>query len=141
MPYSGGQNAAMSTQSKSRAQSPHHANAPSPALQKQSPHRKCTPLRRRPTASRSRNMPDSHTPARSSPARKPTPKPTKGREATESKPQPTKKPRPVHPKINPGQPARPNHADPSDPPPPDRTGTGIRNRNPDKEPEFEPEQP
>ncbi|MEQ2299652.1 hypothetical protein AMECASPLE_017379 [Ameca splendens] len=42
------------------------------------PLRKCTPAKRRPTASTSMNMPDTHTPARSSPARKPTPKPTKG---------------------------------------------------------------
>ncbi|MEQ2229791.1 hypothetical protein ILYODFUR_022444 [Ilyodon furcidens] len=46
-------------------------------------------------------MPDTHTPARSSPARKPTPKPT------EPKPKPTEKPRPVHPGINTSQPARP----------------------------------
>ncbi|KAK5616690.1 hypothetical protein CRENBAI_000522 [Crenichthys baileyi] len=51
---------------------------------------------------------------------------------------PTEKPRPVPPEINNGQPALPNHADPSDPPPPDRTGTGFRNRSPDKEPESEP---
>ncbi|KAK5616586.1 hypothetical protein CRENBAI_006131 [Crenichthys baileyi] len=101
----------------------------------------CTHVKRRPTASRSKNIPNSHTPARSCPTGKPTPKPTKGREPTEPKPKPTKKPRPVHPEINPGQPARPNHADPSDPPPPDRTGTGVRDRNPDKEPESEPEPP
>ncbi|XP_047210638.1 proteoglycan 4-like [Girardinichthys multiradiatus] len=82
-------------------------------------------------------MPNTHTHVRSSPTRKPTPKPTKGRGPTEPKPKPTKKPRPVHP----GQPTRPNHADPSDPPPLDRTRTGIRNRNPDKEPESESDQP
>ncbi|KAK5599269.1 hypothetical protein CRENBAI_023586 [Crenichthys baileyi] len=98
-------------------------------------HPKCIPVRRRPTVSRSNNMPDPHNPARSSPVRKPTPKPTG------PKPKPTKKPIQVHPVISPGQPARPNHADPSDPPPPDRTGTGVRNRNPDKEPESEPEPP
>ncbi|MEQ2289066.1 hypothetical protein AMECASPLE_029327 [Ameca splendens] len=86
-------------------------------------------------------MPDTHTPARSSPTRKPTPKPKKGREPTEPKPKPTKKLRPVHLEIILGHPARPNHADPSDPPPPDRTGTGVRIRNPDKEPESKPEPP
>ncbi|XP_047223822.1 pollen-specific leucine-rich repeat extensin-like protein 1 [Girardinichthys multiradiatus] len=103
-PNSRGQNAAMSTQSKSRAQSPHHANAPQPALQKQRPLGKCTLLKGRPTASRSKNMPDPHTPARSSPARKPTPKPTKGREPTKPKQKPTKKPR--SPRNQP-RPARP----------------------------------
>ncbi|MEQ2222269.1 hypothetical protein ILYODFUR_024423 [Ilyodon furcidens] len=86
-------------------------------------------------------MPNPHTPFRSSLVRKPTPKPTKGKEPTEPKPKPTKKPRPVHPEINPGQPARPNHADPSNHPSPDRTGTDIRNWNPDKESESEPEPP
>ncbi|MEQ2311651.1 hypothetical protein AMECASPLE_022546 [Ameca splendens] len=102
---------------------------------------KCTPVRRRRTASRSKNMPNTHTTARSSPARKPTPKPTKGREPTEPKPKPTKRPRPAHPEINPGQPARPNHTDPYNPNPQDRTGPGVRNRNPEKEPESELEPP
>ncbi|XP_047202405.1 extensin-like [Girardinichthys multiradiatus] len=35
----------------------------------------------------------------------------------------------------------PNHADPSNPPPPDRTGTGVKNQNLDKEPESKPEPP
>ncbi|XP_047237504.1 extensin-like [Girardinichthys multiradiatus] len=54
------------------------------------------------------------------------------RPSTEPKPTPTKKPRPVHPKISHGL---PNHADPSNPPPADRTGIGVRNRNLDMEPE------
>ncbi|MED6246270.1 hypothetical protein ATANTOWER_015221 [Ataeniobius toweri] len=88
---------------------------------------KPSPSKRRPSASRSKNMPDTHTPARSSTARKPTPKPTKGREPTEPKPKPTKKLRPVHSKINPG---RPNHADPSDPP------SFRQNRDRGQEPEY-----
>ncbi|KAK5609323.1 hypothetical protein CRENBAI_011845 [Crenichthys baileyi] len=55
------------------------------------------------------HMPDTHTPARSSPVRKPTPKPTKGREPKEPKPKPTEKPRPLHPEKNSGQPARPKN--------------------------------
>ncbi|KAK5609686.1 hypothetical protein CRENBAI_026231 [Crenichthys baileyi] len=55
--------------------------------------------------------------------------PQKAREPTEPKPKPIRKPRPVHPETNPGPPAHLNHADPSEPPPPDRKGTGISNRN------------
>ncbi|KAK5618401.1 hypothetical protein CRENBAI_018957 [Crenichthys baileyi] len=58
MPNSGGQYAVMSTQSGSHEQSQHHASAPPPALQKESPLQKCTHVRRRPIASRSKNMPD-----------------------------------------------------------------------------------
>ncbi|MEQ2256836.1 hypothetical protein ILYODFUR_028201, partial [Ilyodon furcidens] len=77
---------------------------------KRKPLRNCTQVTRRPTASRSKNMHYTHTPARSSPVRKPTTKPTKGREPIEPKPKPTKKPRPVHPEINPAslpKPCRP----------------------------------
>ncbi|XP_047245507.1 extensin-like [Girardinichthys multiradiatus] len=65
--------------------------------------------------------------------------PQKAREPTE--PKPIRKPRPIHPETNPGQPVHSNHADPSEPPPPDRKGTGISNQNQDKEPETEPEPP
>ncbi|MEQ2292762.1 hypothetical protein AMECASPLE_026237 [Ameca splendens] len=110
-----------------------------PAQQAEGRHRKATAHRAKrlhssqdaapPTSKRPKNMPEPHAPARSSHARKPTPKPTKAKEPTQPKPKPTKKPRPVHPKINPGQPTRPNHADPSEPPPPDRTETQTRNQN------------
>ncbi|KAK5624130.1 hypothetical protein CRENBAI_010926 [Crenichthys baileyi] len=52
------------------------------------------------------HMPNTHTVPRSSPARKPPPKATKGREPTEPEPKPTEKARSVHPEIN--------HADHSD---------------------------
>ncbi|MEQ2289153.1 hypothetical protein AMECASPLE_030113 [Ameca splendens] len=68
-------------------------------------------------------MLNTHTLARRSPARKPIPKSTNGGELTE--PKPTEKLRPVHP----GQSTRPNHADPSDPPPPDRIGAGNKTGN------------
>ncbi|XP_047226608.1 proteoglycan 4-like [Girardinichthys multiradiatus] len=67
--------------------------------------------------------------------------PQKAREPTEPKPKPIRKPRPIHPETNPGQPAHSDHADPSEPPPPDRKGTSVSNRNQDKEPETEPEPP
>ncbi|MEQ2298661.1 hypothetical protein AMECASPLE_007564 [Ameca splendens] len=129
----------MSTQSGCHAQSPHHASVPPPALQKQSPLQKCTHLRRRPIASRSKNMPDPHAPAQSSLVRKPTLKPTKGREPTEPKPKPNAETSP--PRDQPRPARHPNHAEPSDPPPPDITVTGVRKRNLDKEPESEPEPP
>ncbi|KAK5609286.1 hypothetical protein CRENBAI_012823 [Crenichthys baileyi] len=127
-------------QSKSHAQSPHCANALPPA-QNKAPRHKSAPPRKEGPQHLDQRLPDTHTLARSCPTRKPTPKPTKGREPTEPKPKPTEKPRPVHPEINPGQPARPNRAVPSNIPPPDRTGTSIRNRKADKEPELEPEPP
>ncbi|KAK5603373.1 hypothetical protein CRENBAI_008975 [Crenichthys baileyi] len=65
------------------------------------------PTKRRLTEFRPKNMPNTHTPGRRSPMRKPTPKPTEGRELKEPKPKPTEKLRPVNPKIAPGQPAHP----------------------------------
>ncbi|KAK5613130.1 hypothetical protein CRENBAI_001157 [Crenichthys baileyi] len=105
------------------------------------PPRKRTPAKKRPTASRPKNMPDTHTLARNSIARKPTQKPTKGREPTEPKIEPNEKPRPVHSEIYPSGPARPNHGDPSDPPPLDRIRTDVRNQKQVKEPESDPEPP
>ncbi|KAK5618924.1 hypothetical protein CRENBAI_007681 [Crenichthys baileyi] len=54
---------------------------------------------------------------------------------------PKKRPTPVQPDITSSQPSRRNHADTSDPPPPDRIGTGIRNQNQGKEPETKKEPP
>ncbi|KAK5602925.1 hypothetical protein CRENBAI_019536 [Crenichthys baileyi] len=62
-------------------------------------------------------------PCQKQPHKKTHTKAHKRKEPTVPKPKPTKKPRPVHPEINSGRPAHPNQAEPSDPPPPDRTGT------------------
>ncbi|XP_047247570.1 basic salivary proline-rich protein 1-like [Girardinichthys multiradiatus] len=67
--------------------------------------------------------------------------PQKAREPTEPKPKPIRKPRPIHPETNPGQPTHSNHADPSEPPSPDRKVTGVSNWNQDKEPETKLEPP
>ncbi|MED6253384.1 hypothetical protein ATANTOWER_028091 [Ataeniobius toweri] len=82
-------------------------------------------------------MPNTHTPARSSPARKLITKPTKGLEHTEPKPKSNEKLRPLHPKNNSDEPARPNHAEPSNPSSRQNwnrelsgTRTKTRNRNP-----------
>ncbi|KAK5617005.1 hypothetical protein CRENBAI_005482 [Crenichthys baileyi] len=108
--------------------------APSDLPKIKAPLRKCTPVKRRPTASKPKNMPNTHTLSKNSLARKPTIKPTKGRGPNKPKPKPTKKPRPVDPKINPNQTSHPNHAEPSDPSP-------RQNRNQDMEPLSEPEPP
>ncbi|KAK5622397.1 hypothetical protein CRENBAI_004339 [Crenichthys baileyi] len=88
---------------------------PTSLLKVMSP-RESAPLRKEdPQNQTQKHMPDTHTPARSSPARKSTPKPTKGREPAEPKPKPTEKPRPLRPENNSSQVVRPNHADSSDP--------------------------
>ncbi|KAK5602137.1 hypothetical protein CRENBAI_016138 [Crenichthys baileyi] len=67
---------------------------------------KRTPTKENPQDPGPRTCPDTPTPARSSPARRPTRGPKKRqREPTEPKPKPIRKPRPVHPKTT--RPARP----------------------------------
>ncbi|MEQ2316371.1 hypothetical protein AMECASPLE_031892 [Ameca splendens] len=80
-------------------------------------------MRRRPTATMSKSMPDTHTPATSS-----------EKIHTEAH----KRQRAHKAKIETHQEAKTSPPRDEPRPAPDRTGTGVRNQNPDKEPESEP---